>query len=688
MKKLISILLTFALLSISALALVGCPAEEEVQNELSVNEPTPKELFMEGLSNAFGSSDSEAEQSDIFTSLLFNSGKDYVSQSKIDILKYKTGEFDLTEYGTLSITASNSVDFESQLLEMSTVINFLGEEAPIKYLYSKDGTYFVDMFGINEKPLFLENYDFGEEGTNPLDSIIDKYGDISKLSEALGAHFAEATEKVLSAHSEDGVYTSETKTVTLEGKEYKDASVITFTISGGKVAQIANELVDELLAHEDIDAILGEDFDKNVYLDGFDGLKEIRIRNTVSEKKTVGLDIEFESTEDPDEEDNGPELTPLSAKPLNGTAESESDASKAEDDNLITVIETINCVFDGENYYISFGTMKNGAYDLIEGYYTVKSVRNAETNEYEFIIKENTNTATTELLSFKGTKTDKKTEGVFTFVDEPSINTMKVSFEGDEKSGKIMLSEFKTSSSNSDVTYDFDANIQLVYTIEESKVNLGGKLYITVNEKEIEMEANVDEVIEFKDVTLEKITDYMAYEDFDITQANEKLSEKYPKISGFFNSMAGGESEELFPYYIEGEEDELTLLLPEGFVEQEQDYFSAYYENEERKVLVFVSEYPFEGSNVESLEEFMVILVEENSDKLVSPVTFADGVPYVVIEQDGTHILASALMGESSFWLIQFNCPEDYFSDYQALFIAWAVATDNMLHPIDTDFDF
>lgn len=84
----------------------------------------------------------------------------------------------------------------------------------------------------------------------------------------------------------------------------------------------------------------------------------------------------------------------------------------------------------------------------------------------------------------------------------------------------------------------------------------------------------------------------------------------------------------------------------------------------------------------------MIILVEENSDKLVSPINYTDGVPYVVIEQDGTHILAAALMGESSFWLIQFNCPEDLFSDYQEHFISWAVATDNMLHLIDTDFDF
>ncbi len=685
MKKLISILLTIALLSISALALVGCPAEEEVQNESSVNEPTPKELFMEGLSNAFGSSDSEAEQSDIFTSLFFNTGKDYVSQSKIDILKYKTREFNLTEYGTLSITASNSVDFESQLQEMSTVINFLGEEAPIKYLYSKDGTYFVDMFGTNEKPLFLENYDFGEEGTNPLDSIIDKYGDISKLSEALGAHFAEATDKVLSAHAEDGVYTSETKTVTLEGKEYKDASVITFTISGGKVAQIANELVDELLAHEDIDAILGEDFDKNVYLDGFDDLKEIRIRNTVSEKKTVGLDIEFESTEDPDEEDTGPELTPLSAKPLNGTAESESDASKAEDDNLITIIETINCVFDGENYYIYFGTMKNGAYDLIEGYYTVKSVHNAETNEYEFIIKENTNTATTELLSFKGTKTDKKTEGVFTFVDEPSINTMKVSFEGDEKSGKIMLSEFKTSRSNSDVTYDFDANIQLVYTIEESKINLGGKLYITLDEKEIEMEANVDEVIEFKDVTLEKITDYMAYEDFDITQANEKLSEKYPKISGFFNSMAGGEGEKLFPYTVEGEHDFFNLLLPEGFVEQDFDQFDAVLLHEERSILVFVNEFGYDETDAETRDELLLEVILGNEDDLIYDIVEIDNVSYIVMERTGSHFVVAAYERMNSLWLVMYNCPEDDFSDNETLFLNWAVAND--ITYVD-DFDF
>lgn len=680
MKKLISILLTIALLSISALSLVGCPADE-TQDESSVEELTPKELFEEGLNNAFGVSDGANAQGGELISSIIDAEKDFVSQSKIDILKYKMDEFDLAEYGTVSITATNSVDFESQLQEMSTVINFLGEEASMKYLYGNDGTYYVDMFGINEKPLFLESFNFGEEEPDPLESIIEKYGDIDKFSDEMKKHITNAINKAFSGHADDGTYTSETKTVTLEGKEYKDANVITFKISGGNVAQIANELVDEILANEDLRSLLGDDFDEKTFLDGYDGLKEVRIINVISDKKTVGLDIEIESIDDPEsDEDDDPGFIPLAVSP----AESVSESSSEEEPD--TIVETVRSVFDGENYYITIGTMKKGAYDLSRGYYTIKNVRNAETNEYEFIVKENTNTATKELLSFKGTKTDKKTEGVLLYLDEPSINTVKVSFEGDAKSGKIMLSEFKTSLPDPEFTYDFNANIQLVYTIEESKIHVGGKLHIA--DEEFEAEANLDEVIEFKEVTLEKITDYIAYEEFDITQMEEKLSEKYPKLSEFFDSMAGGETADLIPYYIEGKEDELTLLLPEGFVEQEQDYFSAYYENEEQEMLVFVSEFPFEDSNVESLEEFMIILVEENSDKLVSPINYTDGVPYVVIEQDGTHILAAALMGESSFWLIQFNCPEDLFSDYQERFISWAVATDNMLHIIDTDFDF
>ncbi len=687
MKKAISILLTLALLAVSALALVGCPAEEETPSESSVKELTAKEIFIEGLSNAFGSASDMSDESGALSSLLLSTKKDFVAQIDINITKLEMESLSLSDLSELKIQMTESFDVDSQRQESAAVIDFLGESLPMKTVTNGNTVYLVDMLGINEKPIRMSNYLEDEtDSPNAANDILEKYGDISKFSEAMREHFAEATEKVLSAHAEDGVYTSETKPVTLEGKEYKDATVITFTISGGKVAQIANELVDELLAHEDIDALLGEDFDKNVYLDNFGDLKEIRIKNIISEKKTVGLDFEFESTEDPDEEDDDESiLTPLSAKPLNESAESDTGSEKADDDNLITVINTINCVFDGENYYINLGTMKNGAYDLLQGCYTIKSVRNAETNEYEFVVKENTNVATTELISFRGTKTDTKTEGTFTIKSEYQMESAKISFEGDAKSGKLSISEWKSTMFDPDFTYDYNFNIQLVYTIEDNKLNIGGKFY---NEDEaFTLEATFDTVVEFKDVTIEEITDYIEEEDFITRDIDALLSEKYPKIAGFLESMSGGEGDALLPYFVDGEYDSLTLLLPDGFVEQEFDQFDAVLLNEELEVLVFASEFGFDETEAETLDEFINSVLEEQ-EGLLYEVIVVDGVTYVIMEQDGTHFVTTAYEGTSSFWLVMYNCPEYNFSDYQEKFIAWAAASIVLFDTNDTDIDF
>ncbi|MBR5285391.1 MAG: hypothetical protein IKU30_00690, partial [Clostridia bacterium] len=266
MKKRVLAALTAFVLILSAFAFTSC------------KEPTPKELFTDSLTNALA-----AEEDSLLSKLLSGDVSDQIATFSFNVDKFKVQNQDLASMGKLSLSATASNDVDSGLSKLDMSFDVFGEKPTLGAVVDANGQkiYYTDLFGLNEKPILLE------AGALALGQNVAN-ASVSLDKEAV-SDVVKAISEVLNKNITEEMFVSETKAVTVDGKEFDGATVITLDLSDEKVKTIAKELVDALLANEAIKSIAGDE----LKYDESDLPKSIKLTNTVVDEKSVAFSIEI-----------------------------------------------------------------------------------------------------------------------------------------------------------------------------------------------------------------------------------------------------------------------------------------------------------------------------------------------------------------------------------------------------------
>lgn len=470
-----------------------------------VKELTPKELFAVSLENVFtGGSESSGAIAEEFN------GKDYVTTVDMEVTELLANGMDITETGEIKMNYVISSDLDKKILSETGTISLFGETLPVGIVMDSDGTYYItDLFALNDKPIRMAMDYTLEDGTDISGAI-----DTAANYEAIYEHIIKSVEKVVDESFDESVYSIETKDVTVEGTEVKGAQIVTLTLNGEKITDIANSLIDELLKNEDIKALLGEGFDTESEITNeiSDGLKSIVITNTVSDETTVALDVVVNYIETDYE------------------TEEEKECTFAVKSALVE-----------SGFSLTAGFLDGDEFIADEGYITAKATKG--NGKYEFVISVTDDIETQTVLSVKaeGTETDSKFDGTVTAVlPEENEFSFKLVAEYGETTGKVAIRDIVLTQSGEKT--ELPVSLSVVYTAEENKITYGGTVSIEA-EGEMSMTLTMNCVTEFKDVTLESVTDYVDMEDIDGDALLAELATKYPTFYSLINSMGGMEGE-------------------------------------------------------------------------------------------------------------------------------------------------
>lgn len=488
MKKRIFALAAALLLLFSSLAFSACKQEKNEQSD-ETSTASAKEIFESSLRNKF----TFDENSELMTKLNEFSeiqAKDVFGVMNTKITKLTVGEFDLSGIGDISLDGNIAFDADNKRTSGDFTFNAMGEKPAIAFVADESGAYITNLLGLNEKPLFLDPNKQAEaldpEKTERIKNAINAYADIY-------SHAKASAEAVIAADIEESAFTSVIKEAQFDTSFFTNANEITLTVKGEKAKEIATKLIDELLKSEDIKALLGGEFDKNELLANAENVKEIRMINTVHEGETVAFDIAIDAKNE---------------------EESESYLLKS--------------VLIKGNYMSALGTLDdNGKYDrAVEFAYNGEAEAGKQGITADITKEGKTYNALTAYMTKQESKYD---FDITVCSNEKEAVNAKLLFNGDKESGNVSVLEVNVTDADG-ISKKLPIICNIEYKIENEILTVKSLINASPNEN-MSVEAESVFTGEYKDVTLEAVSDYMPIEEFDSETAKIAFAFKYPKIN-------------------------------------------------------------------------------------------------------------------------------------------------------------
>lgn len=503
---------------------------DESKPEETKKELTPKELFSASLTNL---SANASNSSLLDFSQLTKGAKDAIAEFELKINKLSADGENVTENGSIVLNGSSKSDAESGLASVDLSTNIFGETPTIGILTDGEKTYITDLLGVNEKPIALYIEDAEAESLPELNA---------KLIADLAKKASESIEKNIG----DDAFVQEIKDVTIDGKNFTGAKVITLTITDETAKKIAGELIDELLKNEAIKSIYGDDFNKDDILSEAELPSSIRIVNTVFEEKSIALDIELDLPESKDDEtsDIYDEFEDYSYDidfdddEYFGDDEFIYDDEYIDDDDFIYDDEYIDvelpefnkfvlhASYVNNNFKLDLGPAdENGKYYEEHGY--LSCAYTLENGNENFVFSVTEFGETTEFIKLSGTYKDKKHEGTLTLDIDGQVISVKYSLSADDNTGSLKLTDLAFVVDGATVSFPFE--VVTNYTASETKFDIEGSIKYSM-EGVLDVDVEFSLSAEHKDVTLNAVTDYIPMEDFDISEYETVIAEKYPIV--------------------------------------------------------------------------------------------------------------------------------------------------------------
>ena len=518
MKKLTALLLAL-LMVFTVAALSACkekggesstPADESSKTEQTAS---PKQLFIDSLREL------SAESATLPTTGKTDFSGMQVSFKANGSVKYGISAIDL------GADLNGAFDMKNEAFSLDGKLNLLGDTLDVYLGTDGENTYF-DLPGILEKAIRLssETDPADEEGTDATVSAGMSTLPLDILNSFPTAEFKavyELTKQSLEKHIKDEYFTESNKDITVNGKEYKNARVLTLSADNDKCVSLLTALRDEVLLSEEMYnamkalADLTGKFEPGTYEEFVADTKESTDESF--KNLSAGLDAEIVI-------ENG--------KAAAGSIDAHISFKTEED----AVNITVDAEFDTEshNAVISLdngadNTMKLTANDTSFEFYIdmagkrigeIKCTRNAD-NVWEGE------------LSLTPNSTDGDTAA--------SAVAVKFAFKADENSFGFNISEISVT--NEGVTITLPVQLTVSFEVTEAGItgDISFKLDLTKAGMPLSADLSAEFSVEFKDeVNVSLPESFVKSDEVDPAELLDKLTKKCPNIVAMIKSLLGG----------------------------------------------------------------------------------------------------------------------------------------------------
>ncbi|MBO5768179.1 MAG: hypothetical protein J6R49_06570 [Clostridia bacterium] len=413
--------------------------------------------------------------------------KDIAGVMNTKITKLQAGDIDLSAFGSFTLDGNARYDADSKRFAGDFLLDALGEKPTLAFMSDESGAYITDYLGLNDIPLFIEPED-------PSSSVDEQ--ELAKLETALNAyneiyeHIKTVSETIIASDIEESAFTLASTDATFEGY-FANVSIL-LTLSGEKAKAVSEKLITELMKNESIKTLLGEDFDKNELLSNADNIKELTVLNEIKNGETVGISIGINAENGEVSERYLLESTLIEDKLGLGFG------TLAEDGKYANAVELVySRDAEAKNHSIAVDVTEEGA-----SYNTLTAYINELENKYNLNV-------------------------IFSNDGKTNVN-VKLSFEGDKESGKISVSDVKTTDESGKTTA-LPLVFNVEYKVENEVITINSVVNATLGEG-VAIDAESVFVGQYQDVTIEAVTESMPIDEFDFDSAELKFALKYPKL--------------------------------------------------------------------------------------------------------------------------------------------------------------
>lgn len=628
--KRIALLLCFCILasSLCSCTLIQRFISSHRNDESEQHEPTAREIFFDSLKAAFPKSENESSPE--------IKKRDYDSKERAT-LKFEKLDIngDPIIDSDLLMDIQAQYDADSEILKSDTVFKYKDEQPTFSTVSFDGKTVCYDYFGITIRPTLIDG------------SIYDSDFDTSSISEAIdfGAAYtriAGSLKAALDNNIDESLYTSEQADTVINEKEYKNATIITFTCVDGVMRRIAHEFFDGLEQDEAFNTLFESTELDETIISTLDDVREFRIKNTVVDNKSVALAIE---------------LTVL------------------KDGVRVTYAIHASYPDTEKGYEIIIGTIgANREISQREEWLSIKYEKGdiqGGTAEERFVVKNFVlyDTFTLFELNGKANESENQRFGTATYKNGLSYISFDYSLKLGESEGFIDISNFRKAK-GAELGERF--NIALQYTKKEAQSQLSIDFDIATETEigDIAVLGSINTAEIKEDVTLTAPTVY----DPALTYGyyNRQAQDQSPEFFGIFdritNALMGNLLETDFEFDID---------LPSDFVYYKEDDWDASYSSD----YAFIAVKRHGADSFSNFEDLSTKHFAENrrqgygsySPSLIESI---NDVYYFSFdyESNGTECTAleCILKGEDAFWELQIGTHKQLFEQYVDDFIKWS----------------
>lgn len=591
-----------------------------------------KELFSKTVSSIlpegfWGENGTVAE---LLSSLSANSAdEDNVTAIEGSFTKLNYNGIELASEQPLDIKLKSSSDFDSESLSICAEATILGETLTFETVKNGYDVYVTDLFGINSLPISADELNISiirdENGTATL-----------KLLELL----LKSAPEVISANITEDSFSSERKTVSIDGEEYSDADVITLSFPDGTVRRIAYEMIDEIEKDQQLAQEIGLSDREQSIIEQAENYHEIRVINTVVGGECKRLVLEA--------------------------------ARVVKDDNDTEFIITSMIILDVyENGFKLQSGVLGANREISKGHGITTIEYSLDNGNEKCTLTKYEYYENTKLFELNGKADGNKRSGQLTYKDGLGYTTFDYVIELNENSGRVALTNFVEK--GSDTPSEHRYGIVLDYTADESELN--AKIVLDINAEnesdDILAVGTFDVSIRYKDVIIPNQS--KKTEQFDERYFETTFSLKYPNLIGLIQELFG---------FGDNDHSQISINLPANFRVYPR------YDDDDTNYVNYVSENAwiyvmrYDQEEFTDFDAYMLKHFAENvrdnvtGNKKSVPVTEIDGIYHFPVTYDGAVYDFYFFKGDDEFWEIQFVCMSKDYGEFKSKFEKWAKTVD------------
>lgn len=483
MKRFLA-LLTALLMLLSMAFFVGCDKKDkDSDDDDAKKELTAKEQFNASLEDALNGITNETGN---LTGSSLNGKADAVGSFLLTLDTIKYSGVDLSSMGDIALSGTIKSDVDSNLVSVDMTASIFGDEPTLGVLVdaSTSEGYITDFFGLNDKPLYIPTATEGmdEEQLKAIQEFTEK---ADKIAEDV----VKALTSAINKNINDSCYKTEKYTVTVNGVEFKNATVNTLTIDSALAAGVVRDFLTELLKIEGLGELLENELDIDDVIDDMTELEKIVIKTVSADGKTVGINVDI----------------------------------KADDETVSTRIALIK-----DNFKLEMGVIKeDGSYDYEQGVLLCEYIFNAEAGTQKASLGWIEGDYTEELFKLEADVENGVYDGRITLNMDGDEIYVDYLYESTETGAKITIEDLDG------LGVPFPVSIAIEYSITDTKCDLTASF--SCNDGDMELAATLNYSIEVGDVTIEEVTDYINAEDFDVSNFEKDFKKLYPTLYSFLN---------------------------------------------------------------------------------------------------------------------------------------------------------